>query len=609
MSSHHFRYESTLTDASSTRNTRSTFYSSRPTQTMPNILTPPATRRTKQKIILLKSKANDAMPNSPTLVIKKLNLWDKDHLSNHKQNITSIYCTLTNFYSKNKLPKDQTKLDSLNELLRSKQNYNQLMEKGKKSNKILDDFYKSGNKEQGSILSNNISHTKSKFNNSLTTTKTQKAIQMDFNIDVNTISAMHEPNTGNEYYRKVIKEKIKYETQLREELMSLSNDIYNKKQLKIELENKLSEIYLEKAKLNSTFNKLKNKYKVDLLNLQDDYEKEVREAKSVIKKTSTFKNEQLQRVQQTSAKNYAIENKLKKLKEEYVTNIKENNKQRDEVVQRIRITDGEIEYYKQVNDELIKEQRGYYLGIVSNGYDSREEGLVWAVRRLLELGTNLEYCHFPKFLTHAQDDYLLKIGKISLEETQLKIILKALKKKQVKIRLDDNIKKFNKVNDYLLKVAKEEEMKNKALMKGGKSNTNLEIRIKSEIDQKFNVLYDKHEEAFKLFQEKREEDNKMQRLAFEIRQRLLGRISGNDEENILKYFLENDNHKDLFNLIIYTRNRIEELRNQREKLRKQQIDDYKERLEKDKEAINVTLKKSMQNELVKACLFGVNVQI
>ena len=65
----------------------------------------------------------------------------------------------------------------------------------------------------------------------------------------------------------------------------------------------------------------------------------------------------------------------------------------------------------------------------------------------------------------------------------------------------------------------------------------------------------------------------------------------------------------LFNLIIYTRNRIEELRNQREKLRKQQIDDYKERLEKDKEAINVTLKKSMQNELVKACLFGVNVQI
>ena len=152
-------------------------------------------------------------------------------------------------------------------------------------------------------------------------------------------------------------------------------------------------------------------------------------------------------------------------------------------------------------------------------------------------------------------------------------------------------------------------MKNKALIKGGKSNTNLEIKIKSEIDQKFNVLYDKHEEAFKLFQEKREEDNKMQRLAFEIRQRLLGRISGNDEENILKYFLENDNHKDLFNLIIYTRNRIEELRNQREKLRKQQIDDYKERLEKDKEAINVTLKKSMQNELVKACLFGVNVQI
>ena len=51
------------------------------------------------------------------------------------------------------------------------------------------------------------------------------------------------------------------------------------------------------------------------------------------------------------------------------------------------------------------------------------------MKRLLEIDTNLEYCHFPKFLTHAQDDFLIKIGKLLLEETQLKIILKALKKK------------------------------------------------------------------------------------------------------------------------------------------------------------------------------------
>lgn len=46
------------------------------------------------------------------------------------------------------------KLENLNFVLKSKINYNKLMEKGKKTNKILDDFLKLGNKEQGSILSN-----------------------------------------------------------------------------------------------------------------------------------------------------------------------------------------------------------------------------------------------------------------------------------------------------------------------------------------------------------------------------------------------------------------------------------------------------------------------
>lgn len=78
---------------------------------------------------------------------------------------------------------------------------------------------------------------------------------------------MHEANTGSDYYRKVIKEKIKYENQLREELISLTRDIYHKKQYKIELNNKLSEVYLQKASIIQTFNNKKNQYKKELLDL------------------------------------------------------------------------------------------------------------------------------------------------------------------------------------------------------------------------------------------------------------------------------------------------------------------------------------------------------
>ena len=141
----------------------------------------------------------------------------------------------------------------------------------------------------------------------------------------------------------------------------------------------------------------------------------------------------MKKVISTTNKNYSIDNKLRKLKDNYTKNLKNINSQRDEIMKLIKINNQEIEYYKLVNDELIKEYKNYYFSIMINDYDSREEGLVWAVMRLLEIDTNLEYCHFPKFLTHAQDDFLIKIGKLLLEETQLKIILKALKKKQLKL--------------------------------------------------------------------------------------------------------------------------------------------------------------------------------
>ena len=244
-------------------------------------------------------------------------------------------------------------MENLNFVLKSKINYNKLIEKGKKTNKILDDFLKLGNKEQGSILSNNISRTKSKFTFSLSTNKIQKSINSDFNIDIHTLSALHEANTGSDYYRKVIKEKIKYENQLREELISLTRDIYHKKQYKIELDNKLSEIYLQKASIIQTFNNKKNQYKKELLDLQDEYDKEVGNAQHK-RGSVTFDKEQMKKVISTTNKNYAIDNKLRKLKDNYTKNLKIINSQRDEIMKLIKINNEEIEYYKLVNDELIK---------------------------------------------------------------------------------------------------------------------------------------------------------------------------------------------------------------------------------------------------------------
>ena len=65
----------------------------------------------------------------------------------------------------------------------------------------------------------------------------------------------------------------------------------------------------------------------------------------------------------------------------------------------------------------------------------------------------------------------------------------------------------------------------------------------------------------------------------------------------------------IFNLIIYARNKVEELRNHRDSLRRAEIKKFKEKVENEKHNINSNLKQSMQYELVKRSLFGDNIQV
>ena len=85
--------------------------------------------------------------------------------------------------------------------------------------------------------------------------------------------------------------------------------------------------------------------------------------------------------------------------------------------------------------------------------------MIWCVRNLLELQTNLEYHHFPKFLTHEEIDYLIKIANISLEEIQLKIILKTLKKKQIELKAKENVRRLSDIDELINKINNRNETK------------------------------------------------------------------------------------------------------------------------------------------------------
>ena len=563
-------------------------------------------KKTKVKINL-KSSSNKIKKNNLSyknnkenysLLMKKLENWDKENLHIAKENPEELYVKLTNLYKKINLKKEQKKLKQLNELLTSKTNFNKLMEKGAKSNKILEDFFNKRNKDQGSILRNNIVKTKTRYSYSLFDSRNQKDIEENIGVDSKTLNAMNSKDINDQYYTRVIKDKIKYEKQLHSELIDLNNNIQDKKDEKNLTTKKLSNIYNKQSKLTKNYNKIFNERKSLLERFED--EKNRKSGRSNFIETYEI-----------SKKNEELIEKIKESKKDYIKNMKTIDSERENCIKDMKRIENEMSYYKQINNELIKEHRQYYMEILRNGYDSRNEGMIWVVRNLLELNTNLEYHHFPKFLTHEQIDYLIKISSISLDEIQLKIILKVLKQKQNELKIKENLKRMSIVDNLYIE-NKRENRKNKnndILNINKKTHRRIlteyekrKIRIKNEINKKFIKIYYKNEETMRMFADKNIEENKDEILIEKFRECLFGRTNYETTDSLLKIFEGDQKQRKILNVILYIRQKLKELNLVRKKIIEEQVSLFKESQNINESELNV--KQLMQKELVKKCLFG-----
>lgn len=545
--------------------------------------------------------------------VMKLSLWDKENLTSKKENDKNLYNTLSSFYrSKNNI-QSQKELEKYNNLLETKSKFNNFIQEASlnTNNKILLDFINRGKKEQGSILYNSISKTKSRFDFFLFNEKNQKDFQTDLNIDSTTLNAIKNEKIGNDYYRKVIREKMQQEATTREEVIAISKKVFEKKRERIDLENKLTELYEQKNEVISIFNEKKNKLKKDLLNFHQQFEEQ-----QVFIKTLS-KMDQLVKFSKATAHNNELEHRIEVLTKDYEKKIGEFNRQKDEIIKEINIVRKEENFFKKVSNELIKDQRLYYLDILKKGYDVRSEGLVWVIRNLLEMQTNLEYHHFPKFLTNQHCDYLIEMADICLEEAQLKIVLKAVKNKQMKIKNEENIIKFNKIVDYATKESSKitNAITNPGIINKYKESgfyNKKEKTITEKLFEMFNKIYEKHEEAFKFSTEKRNEEIKLEKVQKRIKETLLekgARKTDNYQSlnEILHFIEQNENSKGFLEIILNIRARLNYLSKYKEKLKNDQLTLFKLSQNSNKRFTNA--KSSLQYDLIFSALFGCNIQI
>ena len=534
------------------------------------------------------------------LDVIKLNTWDEENLESFYGNTNIIYNYLVSYFIKQNNKKKLDELEYFKRIIDSNGNFVDNLLKNNPNNKIIQNFRDQKNLEQGTILHNIISKTHNRFRNDLMVK--DKKISINFGLDNDAFAAMKkEKDMGTVYYGKVIKEKEKQEAAKREELMNLSIKILNKKREKELKENNIGKNYEE------TNNVIK-KFNSKILKINE----EIHENKEIFKRIQNIevpegedmnKKNQLSRIQLNRDK---LEMQLLRTKYELNLELKNLDKKKHNLIEELEIIKNELLFMKIAHVYLTKEQRNYYLDLLNKGYDIRNEGLVWIVKRLLEIQTKLEYHHFPKYLDKDQADYIIELANINLEEAQLKIVIDVLQKKQ-----NNRHNKFNKEmiqkiivlsNKRKSQMVKENTAKYKTPKKEEK------FKFEDKITTTIHDIYKKYESAFKINNLKKFDDMREKQIIEELKISLLeGGRNGPHEnldelEGLLEFLNNNGENKDYFEFILKLKLRMRLLSKKKEALKQKQVFLFRESLDNDNR-FNYA-ESSLKYDLVWGALFG-----
>ena len=326
-------------------------------------------------------------------VIKHLEKWDKEHcfFNKDKGNISLLYKNLTTYYRNNNMINEEKNINLIDNMLKVKPDFRQFVYNNYiNQNKLLKELIM---RSPTKIIEKD-ENNKDKDNNKIKSDSNNKDVTNNENEDIftNLLNKKKEDKKNNFFPHKIMKERIKYEKELHQKLFFLNNLLFNKKYIKDEKKKELDKLYETKNKLisdyNDTFNKDIKNYWIRYDEYDHNFKKRkqilnpeiAKERKGIKKKTtmetdyisSQLKNMEYLKNNKISKLNYEMIQKQKLLKKEYIEKYKQLNNQKDTLENDIKIINYELEYYKHVNDELLREYKSYYMEILKKGFRLKE---------------------------------------------------------------------------------------------------------------------------------------------------------------------------------------------------------------------------------------------
>ena len=538
--------------------------------------------------------------------VKKLDEWDKNNLAQIYGNSDAIYNSLYNFYSKKEDFEKIVELNYYKNIIKSNgEDVENIITLKNTNNKIIKDYLNLKIKEQSYILKNSLSKSHSKLNKTLLFVK-EKKLAINLGIDNETLADLRKIDDRNfNNYEKVIKDKDKKEIMKKEELINILIKIFNKKLEKSKKEKIQSENF---EKINQIILKCQS----DILKIQFDIDSK-KELYDKIHNTEYDKEHLVEKINLLQTIKYESDQEKKKqklLRKDCDEQINELTRFKEEISEELDIIKNEIAYMKLVYINLVKSQRNYYLDLLKKGYDVRGEGLIWVVKRLLEIQTKLEYHHFPKFLDNNQIKYIIEMANISLEEIQLKTILKIVEKRRDDIQSSVNNRVLNKI-EALSKVRNRHRKSVFTIeMDRMKANLLMYEDTATKIFESFQKIYRKYKSIFLNKIAQKDEDVKIQRIIHELKTSLIeggGKATTDNFQQltgILDYLNNNKESKEYLEIMLLVKFRLSYIHKLRENLREEQINNFQQEISNNKNNRFFNAELSLRLDLVKAALFG-----
>ena len=475
-----------------------------------------------------------------------------------------------------------------------------------------------------------------------------------------------------EFYRQVMKEKIKVEEMFHLELKTVAEECYltniKKKTAVVNLFNISLEINLllkkkekekeeykkrlmtllsknkkheKKKKLNDSKMNFRGSINTNYLSKYKDlklslYKKEVNnnnEIKKVntivesrnsdITSASSFKKNNFQQQSEFLAEKNSIENEFKERFSEIEKQKNKLNEEYENLNKEIKLCHNMHKKAKSRLEQRIKILSSYYYQILKKGIDVRHTGLTWVIVKLLELGAFVDKHHFPTFLNDEQICYLMKIGTKTFELSEFVKLFQISKKKQKNLRekhVADNMEKEKKEKDEQFNKIKE-------------FNKNRKFQIGNDYMEYIEEIQRKYENVINVCLNENKEEANIAKISNDLKHYILqDNERENEQENIKigknkklellfipgslsEYFAKDKRFRQYFDDVFYLNEEI----NKRKQILNEEKQSYlnKYRAKVLRGALFGTneinnkykQKKTTENEIVYAALFGNGISI